>query len=344
MKNKVMVAMSGGVDSAAAALLLKSKYDEVIGSTLVLCDNFDAKDAVNTAKQLGIQHFLYDFKAEFKKYVMDSFANSYKIGQTPNPCIVCNEYIKFGVLLEKAKELGCNRLASGHYVNVEYDDKSGRFLLKKAKDISKDQSYMLYRLSQNTLSMCEFPLADLSKEEIRKLCADADLNIAHKKDSQDICFIPDGDYKAFLSENYGFNEECGDFVLTDGKVLGRHKGQFSYTVGQRKGLNISYTSPLYVISKDFSSNRVILGSNDELFKTRIKFRDANFIPFDAPDEDFLCEGKIRYSAHTAPCRIFSEGDGIFTAEFSTPQRAPTPGQSAVFYDGEYLLGGGIITE
>ena len=343
MARSILAAMSGGVDSAVAALQLKEKYDIVIGGTLELCDGDGIKDAGAVAEKIGIEHYYFNMRSQFKKYVMDFFASSYAECKTPNPCIMCNRKIKFGLLLDKAAELGCEKIATGHYAEVERDYVSGRYLLKKASDRAKDQTYVLYGLDQHMLSHCDFPLAGLTKDEIRSLAERAGIQVAHKKDSQDICFIPDGDYKKFLRENYRFSEEPGNFELMDGTLLGRHKGLFSYTTGQRKGLGVSYSEPLYVLEKDSARNAVILGKNSDLFKKRIYIEDSNWIPFEKPDRAIRAEGKIRYSQNSSACTVYPEEDGGFIIEFDKPQRAPTPGLSAVLYDGEYVLGGGIIS-
>lgn len=341
MADKIMAAMSGGVDSSAAALILKDKYS-VCGGTLKLCDDAPAAEAKKVCDFLGIEHHVFDFKAQFKEYVIDDFARSYMSGLTPNPCIICNNKIKFGLLLDAAEKLGCNKIATGHYANVEYDDLSGRYLLKKASDPSKDQTYVLYGLSQRVLSKIIFPLSQLSKDEIREIARGGGLPAAEKKDSQDICFIPDKDYIRFLKDNYGAAENRGDFVLKDGTVLGEHKGQFAYTIGQRKGLGVSYSEPLYVIRKDDKENRVVLGRDADLYKKRIKVKNVNWIAFDNPQEPISAEGKIRYSQKTAKCRVYPTGDNTAEVEFENAQRAPTAGQSAVFYSGDVVLGGGII--
>ena len=341
MRNKIMVAMSGGVDSAAAALLLKSEY-EVCGGTMLLAGD-DAASAAESAEAIGIEHHIFDMRYEFKQTVEDAFAESYKKGETPNPCVVCNKCIKFGLFLDKALDLGCDKIATGHYIKLEYDASSSRYLLKKASDLSKDQSYMLYTLSQDVLSRCVFPLAELTKPEIRGIAQQAGIPSANKKDSQDICFIPDGDYRAFLKDRYGLNEKPGDFVLRDGTVLGRHKGLSSYTIGQRKGLGVSYTEPLYVLGKNSRDNTVILGQNGDLFSKKIYIRDTNWIPFDTLLGPMRLEGKIRYSQGVSKCTVVPVDDKNAIVEFDESQRAPTAGQSAVFYDGDVLVGGGVIS-
>lgn len=341
MENKVLVAMSGGVDSAAAALILKSKYD-VIGGTMLLCGLAETDDAAMSAKQIGIPHHYFDMHDDFKSIVMDAFAESYLAGETPNPCVLCNYEIKFGLLMKKADALDCDYIATGHYVRKEYDPSSGRYYIKKGADNKKDQSYVLYRLDQNMLKRSIFPLGTMTKPEIRALAAEAGIQVAAKKDSQDICFIPDGDYFSFLKREYNVQDAPGDFVLGDGTALGRHKGLCGYTLGQRKGLGISYEKPLYVISKDRSSNTVTLGDNNDLFKKGINIKNTNWQPFERLYTAISAEGKIRYTQATALCKIHPTGKDTAYVEFDQPQRAPTPGQSAVFYDGDVLLGGGII--
>lgn len=343
MPNKILVAMSGGVDSAAAAIILK-KENIVCGGTLVLCGSNESYDAKTVCEHIGIPHYVFDEKKRFKTFVMDSFAECYMRGETPNPCIVCNKKIKFGVLLDNAISLGYEKIATGHYARVELDSGSGRYLLKKAKDKNKDQSYVLYTLSQEVLSRCVFPISDFTKDEIRDIVSEAGLNIAGKKESQDICFIPDKDYRKFLAEEYGVRGNAGDFVLSNGEIVGRHNGTFAYTTGQRKGLGVSYKTPLYVVGKDIENNRVILGENSDLYKKRIYIKDTNWIPMETLTTKIRAEGKVRYSQSVSGCIINPLEGKRAVVEFDDPQRAPTEGQSAVFYDGDTVIGGGVVTK
>lgn len=341
---KILVGMSGGVDSSAAALLLKRQGYEVVGVTLDLLPGdapfAAAEDAKKVAAQLGIAHHTINCKEEFSHHVMDYFTAEYLAGRTPNPCIACNKYIKFGAMARIAGEFGCDAVATGHYARIE-QNADGRYLLKKSASAKKDQTYVLYTLSQQQLSRAMFPLEGLEKEEIRALAAEAGLAVAQKKDSQEICFIPDDDYVRFLSERCKELPPEGNFVDLSGNVLGRHKGIVHYTVGQRKGLGIAFGKPMFVVSVNPRDNTVTLGEAGSEFSSTLMAEQTNFIPFDTLDSPMRVQAKVRYSAPAADAWIEPVGDGV-RVTFDAPQRAVTPGQAVVFYDGDTVVGGGVI--
>ena len=346
--NKVLLGMSGGVDSSVSALLLKNSGYEVIGATLELfvgsscCNTNTYIDAKNVCNQIGIPHFIYNYKNEFKKYVIDDFIKCYSSCKTPNPCIECNKYIKFGFMYEKAKELGCNYIATGHYAKTEYSEEYGRWVLKKSNSLKKDQSYVLWNIPKDLVSHIIFPLADYEdKEEIRKIAKENNLKVANKPDSEDICFIPDGNYKKFLENNSNIKPKEGNIVNSQGKILGKHTGLYNYTIGQRKGLGISNSVPLFVLGFNKEKNEVIVGEEKELYKTKIKVENINLILVDEITEWMEVDVKTRYSSKVAKAKIIQVGNTI-QVEFEEPQRAITPGQSAVFYVGDIVLGGGKI--
>lgn len=343
MKEKVLVGMSGGVDSSAAALILRNDGFRVSGVTLKLCSEDkpkDLADAKAVCEKLGIEHITLDLKKEFNDYVISDFISQYKKGCTPNPCLVCNKYIKFGKMLDKAIELGYDKIATGHYARVE--EKNGRFILLRAADKSKDQSYVLYSLTQHQLSHLVLPLGELTKPQIRQMAEEAELISADRPDSQDICFVPDGDYAAFIEKTDGFKSEKGDYVDLDGNVLGEHQGIIHYTIGQRKGLGIALGKPQFVIEKTAETGRVVLGDEEHLFKKTVTVADVNFIPFDALTEEMRVTAKLRYRHIEQPATIKPLAEGKVEIIFDEPQRAPSTGQAAVFYDGDTVVGGGII--
>ena len=349
MENKkVLLGMSGGVDSSVSALLLKKEGYEPLGITLELfagssCCNINTYiDAKNVCKTIGIPHFTYNCKEQFKDYVINDFIDCYANCRTPNPCIECNKYMKFGIMWEKAKELGCNYIATGHYAKTEYSEKYGRWVLKKSQAGKKDQSYVLWNISKELIEHVVFPLADFTdKEQIREIARENDLKVANKPDSEDICFVPDGNYKKFLETNSGIKPKKGNIVNLKGEILGKHTGLYNYTIGQRKGLGISYKVPLFVLGFNKAKNEVIVGKEKELYKKEITVSDINLLLVDKIEEPMEVDVKTRYSSKVAKAKIEQDGENI-KVTFDEPQRAITPGQSAVFYVGDIVLGGGKI--
>ena len=354
IRKKVMVGMSGGVDSSVAACLLQKQGYEVCGATLHLYDNADAgvksrtccsladvEDARAVAYRLGIEHYVFNFGPEFRRDVIGRFTDGYARGETPNPCIDCNRFIKFGKMLERAKLLGMDYIATGHYARVEYDPARGRYLLKKSEDTAKDQTYVLYSLTQDALAHTLFPLGSLLKAEVRRIAGEQGFVNAKKPDSEDICFVPDGDYAGFLENKMGLVPRPGNFVDCAGNVVGKHRGLIRYTVGQRKGLG-SFGEPKYVVRKDAAENTVVLGRNSDLLCGRFAVGTVNWVSSACPPGPVEAEVKVRYSQSAFPAEITPLPDGGAEIRFREPQRAVTPGQAAVFYQGDEVLGGGTI--
>lgn len=351
MNKKVIVGMSGGVDSSVCAALLKENGYDVTGVTLNLFDDSIMKsccsvsgmqDAKKVADKLGINHFVCNAKENFKENVIEKFVCSYEDGMTPNPCINCNRYVKFKALLKRIKELDADFIATGHYAKIEYDEKSGRMLLKKADDIKKDQTYVLYNLTQEELKHTLFPLGSLTKNDARKKAEEYGFSNANKPDSQDICFIPDGDYGKFIREYRNCNVNAGDFVDKNGNVLGKHKGYMNYTTGQRKGLGVAFGKPMYVIGKDKENNRVVLGDETDLYTDTLYAHDINLISVEKIEGEMRVKAKTRYSQTETDATVTQLDNDTIKVVFDNPVRAVTSGQAVVMYDGDIVVGGGII--
>ena len=341
---RVNLGMSGGVDSSVSAHLLQKQGFEVNGVSFELCGDTRSllSSASASAERMGISWQSVDLREQFRSIVISNFVQSYADGHTPNPCVQCNKEIKFRYL-----DFDCDYIATGHYAKVEYDEAKARYILRKADDLAKDQSYFLYNLSQDILSKVIFPLGSYTKPEIRKIAEELGLPSAKAKDSQDVCFIPDGDYAGFIKDflsdtgSAGDIEKVGNFEDMDGNVLGQHKGIIHYTIGQRKGLGLSLKKPMYVYALDLERNAVILGDNEDLYRSELEACDFNWISIDKPTEPLRCRARIRYRHREAPCVVETRGDRV-VIKFDQPQRAITSGQSVVLYDDDIVIGGGII--
>jgi tRNA-specific 2-thiouridylase len=357
MKRRVVVAMSGGVDSSTAAWLLKEKGYEVIGATMCIgtpdrsetggnrcCGFSDIEDARRVAIQLGIPFYVFQFREEFEKEIIDYFCSEYQRGRTPNPCIRCNEKLKFGTFLKKAMELGGDYVATGHYARLELDEESGQYLLKKGIDRKKDQSYVLFSLSQDQLRHTLFPLGELKKEEVRKMAFETGLRVHDKPESQEVCFIPEDSYHYFLSERLKDSAGPGPIIDREGKILGRHKGIPFYTIGQRRGLRLAKGKPLYVIGMDREKNAIIVGEEREVYQDTFRVNSLNWIHSEKMSSSLTAQVKIRYNHSGAEAVLSLKGKDEWEVRFETAQKAITPGQAAVFYDGDTVLGGGWIKE
>lgn len=336
--------MSGGVDSSVAAYLaLRAGYD-CIGGTMLLCGaDCPSADARRVAEKLDIPFFELPFQMEFDCQVIRPFITWYEDGLTPNPCIFCNRQMKFGALLRHALSLGCSHIVTGHYCTVRYDSGSKRYCLYRASDSGKDQTYFLAGLTQHQLSHSLFPLGGLTKEEVRQIAQEQGFLNADKRDSQDICFIPDGDYKAFMQRYTGKTYPPGDFLDLHGNVIGHHNGAVGYTPGQRKGLGVAFGAPMYVYGKDVRQNTVTLAPDAALYAKTLIAGDWNWIPFAAPESAMRVTAKVRYRHTQQPATVYPEADGTARVEFDEPQRAITPGQAVVLYDGDLVVGSGTIS-
>lgn len=356
MTKKALVAMSGGVDSSVAAYLTKEMGYNATGITLKLFDNEDIgetkektccslddiDDARNVCRKIGIPYYVYNFKDSFKENVIDRFISAYENGTTPNPCIDCNRYIKFEKLIRRAEELEFDKVVTGHYSIIEYDEGADRFLLKKSADLSKDQSYVLYSLTQKQLSKTLLPLGNLTKSYVREIAESLNLINAKKHDSQDICFVPDGDYAKFIEQYTGRTYPNGNFVDENGNILGEHKGIIRYTVGQRKGLGLALPCPMYVKEKNLEENKVILCENHRLFSKELYATDINLISCDRIDKPMRVKARVRYNQPEKPATVEQTDNNTLHITFDEPQRAISKGQAVVLYDGEYVIGGGTI--
>ena len=357
-QKKALIAMSGGVDSAVSAYLMQQQGWDCTGVTMRLFDNSilpngaestccsldDVEDARSVARRLGFPFYVFNFTADFEEKVIQKFIHCYECGATPNPCIDCNRHLKFDHLMRRAAELGCDYVVTGHYARITQDPETGRFLLHRAVDLSKDQSYVLYSLSQQQLAHTQFPLGSMTKAQAREIAQEQGFVNARKHDSQDICFVPDGNYVAFMERYTGKHYPEGDFLDLEGNVVGKHRGAVSYTLGQRKGLGLAMGAPVYVCSKNMEKNTVTVGPNEALFSTTLLANDWNWFPFETLTQPIRVFAKARYNQSPQPATVYPEENGTAKVVFDEPQRALTPGQAVVLYDGDLVVGGGTITE
>ncbi len=343
---KALIGMSGGVDSSVAAWLTLKNGENCIGATMHLYagNTQDTADAEHVARRLGIDFHVLDLKEAFRCKVMEQFVSCYEKGLTPNPCIECNRHLKFGAFLDKALEMGCDCVVTGHYAQIDYNETTGRYQLRKALDEAKDQTYFLYALTQQQLSHTRFPLGEKTKAEVREIAQKQGFLNARKRDSQDICFVPDGDYAAFLRRFTGKTYPAGNYLDLKGNIVGRHQGAVCYTLGQRKGLNLAMGAPVYVCGKNMEENTVTVGPNEALMRSCLRASDCNWISIDKPTVPLRVKAKARSRMNEEPATLYPEENGTVRVEFDTPQRALTPGQAVVFYDGDLVVGGGTITE
>ncbi|ROR30704.1 tRNA-specific 2-thiouridylase [Mobilisporobacter senegalensis] len=356
-KKKVVIGMSGGVDSSVAAYLLKKAGYDVVGVTMQIWQDEDSctiesnggccglsavDDARRVASDLEIPYYVMNFKNEFKDNVMDYFVQEYLAGRTPNPCIACNRYVKWESLLKRSLDIGADYIATGHYARVVKLD-NGRFTLMKSATAAKDQTYALYNLTQFQLEHTLMPVGEYTKDQIRKIAEEINLKVANKPDSQEICFIPDNNYARFIEENTDSIIEEGNFVTSDGEILGQHKGITHYTVGQRKGLNLALGYPVFVLEIRPETNEVVIGDSNQVFNEKLYADNLNFMSIPDLDDEMIVDAKIRYSHKGAKCTIRKIDKDLIECIFEEPQRAITPGQAVVFYDGDYVVGGGTIT-
>ena len=355
-KGKVVVGMSGGVDSSVAAWLLKEQGYDVIGVTMQIwqdeenevqeenggcCGLSAVDDARRVASSIGIPYYVMNFKQEFQKNVIDYFTKEYLNGRTPNPCIACNRYVKWEALLQRSLSIGADYIATGHYARIDKLP-NGRYAIRRSATLAKDQTYALYNLTQEQLEHTLMPVGNYSKDQIREMAEKIGLQVANKPDSQDICFVPDGDYASFIEEESDQKIPEGNFVTPDGKILGRHKGIIHYTIGQRKGLGLSLGYPAFVLEIRPDTNEVVIGTNEDLMTTRVRANKLNFMTVEDLEGEMRVFAKIRYNHKGDWCTVRKTGEDEIECIFETPQRAVTPGQALVLYDGDYVLGGGTI--
>lgn len=342
-KTKVLVGMSGGVDSSVAAHILKEQGYQVIGVTIQTWgETTPEEDAKEVCDQLGIPHYLVDYRKEFQEEVINYFLNEYQQGRTPNPCVVCNRQVKWEAMLGKAFELGAQYIATGHYARIKQDEETGRYALVQSQAQAKDQTYALYNLTQEQLKHTLMPLGDYAKDETRDIAREIGLTVADKPDSQEICFIPDDDYGKYIMDHTDLKDSAGDFVDLEGNVLGQHEGIIHYTIGQRKGLGIQAAKPLYVIEINPKTNQIVVGDNKDVFQTTVYANKLNFMALEKLDGKTKLTAKIRYAHKPATCTVEMSGPDTMLCTFDEPQRAITPGQAIVLYKGGVVAGGGTI--